>query len=271
MTRGKKQLVCASIFQVLRRKGQSGLVMSELLPHLSTVADDICLIKSTLHRRHQSRSRRKHSFARAPRCRVERAWASWLSYGLGSMNKDLPDFIVLTSAFWSGKVNVQALYSRSVGKWPFCRPGIRGSRSSRSAIPLLFLSNPGGRSIVKAAEQDAGVRFACQSTANNNNCTGDPGNPNVNGPTGNGISHADVRSGVGRTSATRPSPCMAMYGPEVKKTGSFARNCLLARRMAERNVRFIQLCSTAAGIIIRACRRTCGAKRRTSISRSPRF
>ena len=113
MTRGKEQKICASIFK-FAPQGKSGLVMSELLPHLSTLADDICMIKST-HTEAINHDPGKTFFCTGTEMAGKPSMGSWLSYGLGTMNKDLPDFVVLTSAFWSGKVNVQALYSRLWG------------------------------------------------------------------------------------------------------------------------------------------------------------
>ena len=116
MTRGKEQVICASMFK-FAKQGESGQYMCELLPHLSRVVDDICLIKST-HTEAINHDPAKTFFCTGAEMPGRPSMGSWLSYGLGSMNKDLPDFIVLTSAFWSGKVNVQALYSRLWGTGP---------------------------------------------------------------------------------------------------------------------------------------------------------
>ena len=113
MTRGKAQNVCASIFK-FAPQGKSGLVMSELLPHLSTQADEIAMIKST-YTEAINHDPGKTFFCTGAELPGKASMGAWLSYGLGSVNKDLPDFVVLTSAFWSGKVNVQALYTRLWG------------------------------------------------------------------------------------------------------------------------------------------------------------
>jgi len=141
MTRGKKQEICASIFK-FAPQGESGLNMSELLPHLSTVADDLCLIKST-HTDAINHDPAKTFFCTGSEIPGKASMGAWLSYGLGTMNKDLPEFIVLTSAFWSGKVNVQALYSRLWGTG-FLPSKHQGIAFQSVGDPVLFLSNPAG-------------------------------------------------------------------------------------------------------------------------------
>ena len=161
---------------------------------------------------------------------------AWLSYGLGSMNRDLPDFIVLTSAFWSGKVNVQALYSRLWGSG-FLPSRHQGIAFQSTGDPVLFLSNPPGVSRKIRAKM---LEFVAKANRQQQQLTGDP-------EIATSITQQEMAFRMqtsvpeltdlsGETKQT-----LDLYGPEVKKTGSFARNCLLARRMAERNVRFIQL------------------------------
>ena len=234
MTRGKKQVICASIFK-FARQGQSGLYMSELLPHLSTLADDICLIKST-HTEAINHDPAKTFFCTGAEMPGRASMGSWLSYGLGSLNKDLPEFIVLTSAFWSGKVNVQALYSRLWGT------GVLPSKHQGIAFqsvgdPVLFLSNPPG---VDRKSRSKMLKFVAKVNRQEQQLAGDPEIQTSIAQQEMAfrmqMSVPELTDLSGETRAV-----MEMYGPEVHKTGSFSRNCLLARRMAERNVRFIQL------------------------------
>ena len=105
MTKGKEQLVAPSMFQ-FAPQGRSGLVMSELLPHLSKVADDLCIIKS-MNTHSINHDPGKTLICTGSEIPGKASLGAWLSYGLGRMNENLPDFIVLTSAFWSGdKQNV---------------------------------------------------------------------------------------------------------------------------------------------------------------------
>ena len=234
MTRGRKQVICSSVFK-FAKQGKSGLYMSELLPHLSELADDLCLIKST-HTEAINHDPAKTFFCTGAEMPGRASMGSWLSYGLGTMNKDLPDFIVLTSAFWSGKVNVQALYSRLWGSGPLPSKH-QGVAFQSVGDPVLFLSNPPG---VDRKTRGKMLDFVAKMNREEQKTAGDP-------EIQTSISQQEMAfrmqmSVPELTNLKSESPeTMKMYGPEVHKTGSFARNCLLARRMAERDVRLIQL------------------------------
>jgi len=234
MTRGKDQVICASIFK-FAPQGNSGLVMSELLPHLSAHADDICLIKST-HTDAINHDPAKTFFCTGSEMPGKASMGAWLSYGLGTMNKDLPDFIVLSSAFWSGKVNVQALYSRLWGTG-FLPSQHQGVAFQSVGDPVLFLSNPPG---VDRTSRRKMLDFVAQINAEEERISGDS-------EIGTSITQQEMafRMQMSVPELTDLSQendeTLALYGPEVDQVGSFARNCLLARRMAERDVRFIQL------------------------------
>ncbi|REK24834.1 MAG: DUF1501 domain-containing protein [Planctomycetota bacterium] len=234
MTRGMKQVVCASIFK-FKPQGRSGLMMSELLPHLSSLADDLCLIKST-HTEAINHDPAKTFFCTGAEMPGRASMGAWLSYGLGTLNRDLPEFIVLTSAFWSGKVNVQALYSRLWGTGPLPSRH-QGIAFQSVGDPVLFLSNPAG---VDRESRRKMLDFVARVNRDEQQVSGDP----------------EIQTSIAQqemafrmqmsvpelTDLSGESPAvMDLYGPDVHKTGSFARNCLLARRMAERDVRFVQL------------------------------
>ena len=234
MTRGKKQVVCASIFK-FKRAGKSGLHMCELLPNLSQHADDLCLIKST-YTHAINHDPAKTYFCTGAEMPGKASMGSWLSYGLGSMNNDLPNFIVLTSAFWSGRVNVQALYSRLWGSG-FLPSKHQGVAFQTVGDPVLFLSNPPG---VDRNVRRKMLDFVAKMNRKEKQQSGDP-------ETEASIAQQEMAFRMQMSvpeltdlSKERRS-VLALYGPEVNKAGSFARNCLLARRMAERDVRFIQL------------------------------
>ena len=234
MTRGQKQEICASVFK-FAPQGQSGLVMSELLPHLSRHADDICMIKST-HTEAINHDPAKTFFCTGSEKPGNASMGSWLSYGLGSMNKDLPDFVVLSSAFWSGKVNVQALYSRLWGTG-FLPGQHQGVAFQSVGDPVLFLSNPDG---VDRKARRTMLDFVAKVNSDQELVTG---NPEIQTSIAQQEMAFRMQVSVPElTDLSKESEAtMALYGPEVKTTGSFARNCLLARRMTERDVRFVQL------------------------------
>jgi uncharacterized protein (DUF1501 family) len=161
---------------------------------------------------------------------------AWLSYGLGSLNKDLPEFVVLTSAFWSGRVNVQALYTRLWGTG-FLPTKHQGVAFQSAGDPVLFLSNPPG---VSRQARHKMLDFVKKV---NNEQLGVSGDPEIKTSLSQQEMAFRMQMSVPELTdlSTESKSVMDMYGPEVHKTGSFARNCLLARRMAERDVRFVQL------------------------------
>ena len=234
MTRGKEQVICASIFKFYR-KGKNGIYWSELLPHISSMADDICLIKST-HTEAINHDPAKTFFCTGAEIPGKASMGAWLSYGLGTMNRDLPEFIVLTSAFWSGKVNVQALYSRLWGSG-FLPSQHQGIAFQSVGDPVPFLSNPAG---VNRKARHQMLDFVAKINQEQQVLTGDP---EIQTSIAQQEMAFRMQMSVPELTdlSTEPQAIMDMYGPEVHKTGSFARNCLLARRMAERDVRFIQL------------------------------
>jgi len=234
MTRGREQLVAPTMFK-FSQQGKSGVWMSELLPNLSTVADDICLVHS-LNTNAINHDPGKTSFCTGSEIPGKPSMGSWLSYGLGTLNKDLPDFVVMPSAFWSGKVNVQALYARLWGSG-FLPSKYQGTSFQTTGDPVLFLSNPKG--------VDSKVRRTMLDSLGslNRKHHAEIGDPEIQTTIAQQEMAFRMQSSVPELTdiSEEPKNVLEMYGPEVNKPGSYARNCLLARRMTERNVRFVQL------------------------------
>ena len=235
MTRHSKKVVMPSMFK-FHRRGDNGVWWSELLPHLSGVADDICVINS-LNTNAINHDPAKTFFCTGSEIPGKASMGSWLSYGLGSMNKDLPDFVVLTSAFWTGGTrNVQGLYSRLWGSG-FLPSQHQGAAFQAAGDPVLFLSNPKG---INANVRRRMLDALAEVNGKHHDEIGDPEIQTT-------ISQQEMafrmQASVPELTdlGQEPSDILEMYGPEVHKTGSFARNCLLARRMVERDVRFIQI------------------------------
>ncbi len=235
MTKGKKQIVAPSMFE-FSRQGKNGIWMSELLPHLSTMADELCIIKST-HTDAINHDPGKTLFCTGSEIPGKASMGAWLSYGLGSMNKNLPDFVVMNSAFWTGGTgNVQALYSRLWGSG-FLPSRHQGVSFQASGDPVLFLSNPAG---VSRASRG---RMLDLVTELNQRHLREIGDPEIQTTILQQEMAFRMQASVPELSdlSGEPEHILEMYGPEVHKSGSFARNCLLARRMMERDVRFVQL------------------------------
>ncbi|MCH7989247.1 MAG: DUF1501 domain-containing protein, partial [Planctomycetes bacterium] len=235
MTQGKSHLIQPSMFK-FSQQGQSGLWMSELLPHLSTVVDDLCLIKS-MHTDAINHDPGKTLICTGSEIPGKPSLGAWLSYGLGTLNKDLPDFIVLNSAFWSGdKRNVQALYSRLWGTG-FLPSQHQGVLFQSSGDPVLFLSNPTG---VSRTSRRKMLELVTQL---NNKHSLEIGDPEIQTTISQQEMAFRMQASVPELTdlTSEPKHILDLYGQEVQKSGSFARNCLLARRMVERDVRFVQL------------------------------
>ena len=234
MTRGRQQLVAPSTFKYARQ-GKSGIWLNELLPHLSTTADDLCLIHS-FNTNAINHDPGKTAFCTGSEIPGKASMGSWLSYGLGSLNKDLPDFVVIPSAFWSGRVNVQALYARLWGSG-FLPSSHQGTSFQTTGDPVLFLSNPKGVDArVRRRMLDSLARL-------NKKHLGEIGDPEIETTIAQQEMAFRMQASVPELTdlSKEPKDVLDMYGPEVHKPGSYARNCLLARRMAERDVRFVQL------------------------------
>ena len=234
MTRGKQQLVAPTKFK-FAQQGKSGVWMSELLPHLSGVADDLCFIHS-FNTNAINHDPAKTSFCTGSEIPGKPSMGAWLSYGLGSLNKDLPDFVVVPSAFWSGKVNVQALYARLWGSG-FLPSEYQGTSFQNTGDPVLFLSNP------KGIDEKVRRRMLDSLDGLNKKHLAEIGDPEIQTTIAQQEMAFRMQSSVPELSdiSSEPKEVLEKYGPEVHKPGSFARNCLLARRMAERDVRFVQL------------------------------
>lgn len=235
MTKGRDKLVAPSMFN-FERHGKNGTYLSELLPHLGSVVDDICLIKST-NTDSINHDPGKTLFCTGTEIPGKASMGAWLSYGLGRMNENLPDFVVLNSAFWTGGIaNVQALYSRLWGSG-FLPSKHQGVALQPSGDPVLFLSNPNG---VSRKIRHQMLDFVTEMNEDHLGATGDP---EIETTIAQQEMAFRMQMSVPELAdlSDESQSTLDLYGPEVHKSGSFARNCLLARRMAERDVRCIQL------------------------------
>ena len=235
MTRAAKKVVAPSKFR-FHRRGESGIRMSELLPHLGRVADDLCIVKS-LNTNAINHDPAKTFVCTGSEIPGKASMGAWLSYGLGAMNRALPDFIVLTSAFWTGGTrNVQALYSRLWGSG-FLPSKYQGSAFQTSGDPVLFLSNPRG------VDRNVRQKMLAAISDLNEKHFAEIGDPEINTTISQQEMAFRMQASVPELTdvSGEPEHVLDLYGPEVHKKGSFASNCLLARRMIERGVRFVQV------------------------------
>jgi hypothetical protein len=235
MTDAAQKLIQPSIFK-FAPQGKCGIFMSELLPHLSTVVDDLCFIKS-MRTEAINHDEGKTQMCTGSQIQGKPSLGAWLSYGLGSLNKNLPDFVVLNSAFWSGdQQNVQALYSRLWGTG-FLPSNHQGVAFQSAGDPVLFLSNPAGVSRIGRQKM---LELVTELNHKHADVSGDP---EIQTTIAQQEMAFRMQASVPELTdlSDEPESVLKLYGPEVQKTGSFARNCLLARRMVERGVRFVQV------------------------------
>ena len=211
------------------RAGKCGIEFSELLPHLAGVADELCVVRSmwTTQFNHAP----GQIFMNTGHERIGRpSMGSWLSYGLGTENRDLPAFVVLTSGRY-GPDGGSALWSS--GFLPTVHQGVR-LRSSGD--PVLFLSNPPGMDAAARRRSLDAIR------ALNERCAAESGDPEIETRIAQYELAFRMQGSVPELAdlSSEPAEVRELYGVEPGKP-SFAANCLLARRLLERGVRFVQL------------------------------
>jgi hypothetical protein len=234
MTSKQKTLpVAPSIFKFAKH-GQSGMELSELLPHTAKIADEICLIK-TMYTEAINHDPAVTFLQTGSQLAGRPSIGSWMSYGLGAANKDLPNYVVLTSR-GTGRPNAQPLYDRLWGAG-FLPTQHSGVKFRNTGDPVLYLSDPKG--IDRAGRRDMLDDLA----ALNGQRSAIVGDPEIDARIAQYEMAFRMQSSVPELTdvSKEPESVLKMYGPEVKKPGTYAANCLLARRLAERDVRFIQL------------------------------
>ena len=234
MTSGQARLPVAPSMFKFSQHGKSGMWVSELLPNTARIVDDIALIK-TVH---------TNAINHDPACTFvmtgsevpgKASLGSWLAYGLGSENNDLPAFVVLTPT-WSSKASAQALFTRmwSSGFLPTRYTGVT-LRSTGD--PVLYLQNPPGvtpndrRTLLDALQKLNDAEYQRM------------GDPEIETRIAQYEMAFRMQSSVPELvdfGAESPAT-VNLYGPDVKKPGSFAASALLARRMVERGVRCVQI------------------------------
>ena len=234
MTSGQARFPVAPSKFKFARHGKSGMWVSELLPWTSKMVDDMCFI----------RSMQTEAINHEPAiCYMQTGnmvtgrpcMGSWVSYGLGSLNQDLPTFVVLV-AKPSNTEQVQAISGRLWSSG--CLPGEHAGVSFRSAgDPILFINNPSG---VSAAVRRKMLNGLKELNELNYRQVGDP-------ETHTRIQQFELafrmQSSVPELTnlAGEPESTYQLYGDDAKKGGTFANSALMARRMIERGVRFVQI------------------------------
>lgn len=225
--------VAPSLFK-FEQHGKSGAWVSELMPHVAKVADDLCFVKSmyTEQINHDPAvTFLQTGFQLAGRPSI----GAWLAYGLGSENKELPAFIVMISQ-GSGNPNDQPLADRQWGSG-FLPTKYQGVKFRSGSDPVLYLSDPAGFNTRERR------RFIDDLAELNRVELEDSGDPEISTRIAQYEMAYKMQSSVPELTdvSKEPPGTFERYGPDARRPGSFAANCLLARRLAERGVRFVQL------------------------------
>jgi len=215
------------------RHGQSGAWVSELLPQTAKVVDELAFIRS-MHTEAINHDPAVTFLQTGAQIAGRPSMGAWLAYGLGSETKDLPAFVVLISPGSGG--GGQPLYDRLWGS-AFLPTRYQGVKFRSVGDAVLYLSNPPG--------MDAAGRRAFLDTlaALNQVKLEEFGDPEIATRIAQYEMAFRMQSSVPElTDLSREPPQVDdLYGPDARKPGTFAYNCLMARRLAERGVRFIQL------------------------------
>jgi len=235
MTSGQSRFpIAPSVFKFAQH-GKSGAWISELLPHTAKMVDDIAILRS-LHTEAINHEPAITFIQTGNMISGKPCIGAWMAYGLGSMNRDLPTFVVLNATHSNPKANVQAISAKfwSAG---YLSAQYAGVTLRAGGDPVLYISNPDGmppqvrRRMLdglsqlnqieheKLADPETMVRIAQYEMA------------------------FRMQSSVPELTdlSKETESTFNMYGPDAKKGGTFANSCLMARRLVERGVRFVQL------------------------------
>jgi hypothetical protein len=222
--------LAGSIFKFAQH-GESGGWLSEVLPHHREIVDDLCIVRS-MWTEAINHDPAITFFQTGSQIAGRPSMGAWLSYGLGSMNEDLPAFIVLVSANQSD----QPLYARLWGSG-FLDSKYQGVQFRPGVEPVLYLSNPDGvcrsgrRAMLDKLNALNRLQFEKEL------------DPEIESRITQYEMAFRMQASVPEVTdlAGEPESTFKLYGPDSRTPGTFAANCLLARRLAERGVRFIQL------------------------------
>ena len=222
--------VVNSVFK-FKRHGQSGAWISEILPETAKVIDDLCIIKS-MHTEAINHDPAITFIQTGAQIAGRPSIGAWLAYGLGSESRDLPAFVVMVTQGSGG----QPLYDRLWGSG-FLPTQYQGVKFRSVGDPVLYLSNPKGFSAEnRRAYLDALAEL-------NRMKLEEFGDPEISTRIAQYEMAFRMQTSVPELTnlSDEPARIFKLYGEDARQPGTFAANCLLARRLAERGVRFIQL------------------------------
>ncbi|MDH3246215.1 MAG: DUF1501 domain-containing protein [Saprospiraceae bacterium] len=231
MSAGQSSIpVAASKFK-FEKRGKSDMWISELLPYTAELADDLCLVKS-MFTEAINHDPAITFFQSGSQIAGRPSIGAWVNYGLGSLNENMPSFIVLVSKNGGG----QPLYARLWGNG-FLPTKYQGVQFRSGPDPVLFLNNPEG---YDAADRRSMLDYLKKLNAFQRDTYNDP---EIDSRIAQYEMAFRMQSSVPEVTdlSGEPDWVYDMYGPDSRDPGTYAANCLLARRLLERDVRFVQL------------------------------
>jgi hypothetical protein len=222
--------LAGSVFQ-FKQAGKSGGWFSELIPHTASIADDICVVRS-MYSEAINHDPAITFFQTGSQIAGRPSMGSWIHYGLGTANENLPAFVVLVTP---NKAD-QPLYSR-LWSSGFLDSRFQGIQFRSGKDPILYMSNPDGpcgtgrRALLDKLNELNRAQFEKEL------------DPEIESRIAQYEMAYRMQTSVPEVTdlGKEPESVFELYGPDSRKPGTFAANCLLARRLAERGVRFIQL------------------------------
>jgi hypothetical protein len=234
MTGNPKGKLMLAPIEPFKQHGQSGAWVSNFLPHIAKAADDICFIKS-MHTTQVNHSPAVSFFLSGGEMPGRPTMGAWLSYGLGSDTESLPSFVVMTSVS-KGTTCGQIFYDYYWGSG-FLPTRFQGVKFRGGGAPVLYLKNPAGitggtrRGILDDLAKLNQMRHA------------EFGDPEILTRIAQYEMAYRMQTSVPELTdvSSEPKKVLDLYGPQVKERGTFAYNCLMARRLLERGTRFVQV------------------------------
>ena len=232
MTSNQKSFPLAGSKFAFQQYGQTGAWVSELMPYTSKVVDDLCFVR-TMYTEAINHDPALTFFQTGAQVGNRPSMGAWLSYGLGSENKNLPAFCVLLS---KGKGNSQGVYSKlwSNGFLDSIHQGVQFSNSEH---PVLYLQNP------EAIDQADRRRMLDRVASLNEEGFKTFGDPEIKTKIQQYEMAYRMQTAIPEVTdlSKEPESIVKLYGPECLIPGTYAANCLLARKLSENGVRFVQL------------------------------
>jgi hypothetical protein len=234
MTSGQSSFPMVPSIYPFHQHGESGAWVSDLLPHTARMVDDLCIVRS-MFTEAINHDPAVTFFQTGSQLAGRPSAGAWVAYGLGSLNQDLPAFVVMVSRDMTRKAD-QPLYDRLWGSG-FLPTHYQGVKLRSGKDPVLYLANPAG------CDRQLRREMLDDIAALNQSSFSQIGDPEIQTRIAQYELAFRMQSAVPELTdiSDEPEHILNMYGPEVLKPGTYARNCLLARRLVERDVRFVQL------------------------------